>query len=287
MPICQAKRGMRYEQNRTRHYEERYISSLLYSLRSFAMTGFLISLASLAQAEVTASYWQTSKSQHFIIYYQEAPAGFVDELINKAENYYNGIVDELGYRRMDFWSWDNRAKIYLYKNADDFHTDTQRSAWAGAVVSVRNRIMKTFVGQDHFFDSLLPHEMTHIIFREFIGVNTPLPLWIDEGVASSQEKSNLYARMQIAKDLVAKNQYIKLDKFSEISKPGEDTVAPDIFYSEAASLIVFLIRDKGRERFLDFSRSLRDGVDWKNALLKTYNFLTLEELEKEWKEFNK
>jgi hypothetical protein len=238
-----------------------------------------------AQAEVIASYWQTSKSQHFIIYYQEAPSGFVDELINKAENYYNGIVDELGYRRFDFWSWDNRAKIYLYKNSEDFLRETKRSAWAGAVVSVHDRTIKTFVGQQYFFDSLLPHEMTHIIFREFIGKNLALPLWIDEGVASSQEKSSLSARMQIAKDLVSSGEYIKLDKFSEINSYDINTVSPQVFYSEAASIIVFLIREEGKGSFLDFSRALRDGLDWKTALLKTYNFSSLEDLEKAWKEF--
>jgi hypothetical protein len=252
----------------------------LVILFSFSLTSFGV--------EVDTSFWQTNKSQHFVIYYQEAPTGFVDELIYKSENYYNSIVDALGYRRLDFWSWDNRAKIYLYKNAGDFHVDTQRSVWTGAVVSVRSRVMKTFVGQVHFFDSLLPHEMTHIIFREFIGANTQLPLWIDEGVASSQEISNLYARMQIAKDLVARNQYIKLDNLSEVSDLEENTVSPDIFYPEAASLIVFLIREKGRDRFLDFSRALRDGgdgADWKSALLKIYNFSSLEDMEKAWKEF--
>jgi len=132
---------------------------------------------------------------------------------------------------------------------------------------------------------LLPHEMTHVIFREFIGVNTPLPLWIDEGVASSQEKSYLSARMQLARDLVVKNQYIKLEKLSEVSNLGENSVSPNVFYSEAASLIVFLIREKGKDRFLDFSRALRDGTNWKSALLKTYNFLSLEAMENEWKNF--
>ncbi|MDP2043780.1 MAG: hypothetical protein Q8K15_01270, partial [Candidatus Omnitrophota bacterium] len=129
----------------------------------------LLLMLTRAWPEVNSSLWQTKKSQHFIIYYQEAPEDFVDELITRAEDYYNGIVDDLGFRRMDFWSWDNRAKIYLYKNADDFHNDTQYSEWAGAVVSVENRMIKTFVGQQGFFDSILPHEMTHIIFREFIG----------------------------------------------------------------------------------------------------------------------
>ncbi|MCG2713790.1 MAG: hypothetical protein L6308_02955 [Candidatus Omnitrophica bacterium] len=251
----------------------------------FILFFILVSFSKSFAVEVDSSLWQTKKSQHFIIYYQEAPVAFVDELIYKSENYYNSIVDELGYRRLDFWSWDNRAKIYLYKNAEDFQTNTQRSAWTGAIVSVRNRVMKTFVGQDHFFDSLLPHEMTHIIFREFIGVNTPLPLWIDEGVASSQEKSNLSARMQMAKNLVAKNQYIKLDNLSKTNNFEKDTVAPDIFYSEAASLIVFLIHQEGKDRFLEFSRSLRDGINWRSALLKVYNFTTLEEMEQEWKDF--
>jgi hypothetical protein len=238
-----------------------------------------------AFAEVSSSLWQAKKSQHFIIYYQEAPEDFVDELITRAEDYYNGIVDNLGFRRMDFWSWDNRAKIYLYNNADDFHNHTQRSEWAGAVVSVNNRTIKTFVGQQGFFDSILVHEMTHIIFREFIGAKVSLPLWIDEGVAGSQEQSNLRTRLQIAKGLVAKEQYIKLDKFSEIY--NLDNITPYVFYSQAASLIVFLIKEQGREGFLDFSRALRDGKDWEKAILSVYNFSSLDEMEKEWKDFIK
>jgi len=246
---------------------------------------FFAALAVPARAEVIATYWQTEKSQHFIVYYQEAPSGFISELISKAEAYYNSIVEELGYRRFDFWSWDNRAKIYLYKNIDDFRSDTQRSAWTGAVVSVTSRTIKTFLGQQYFFDSLLPHEMTHIIFREFIGTKVRLPLWIDEGVASSQEKTYLRARMQTARDLINTNQYIKLDEFSQLSDAGANNMSPNAFYAQAASLIVFLIQAQGKDSFLDFSRYLRDGVDWKSALLKAYRFSSLEDLEGAWKEY--
>jgi len=277
-------------QNKTCHCEPQSGEAISFFRDCFAttllaMTISLVLSPVLARAEVVASYWQTSKSQHFIIYYQEAPGGFVDELIYKAEDYYNSIVDELGYRRFDFWSWDNRAKIYLYKNSEDFHADTKRSDWTGAVVTVNSRVMRTFVGQDHFFDSLLPHEMTHIIFREFIGMNISLPLWIDEGVASSQEKSALYARMQLARELVSKEEYIPLDKLSEISNIDAKTISPQVFYSQAASLVIFLIREEGKGSFLEFSRALRDKIDWKSALLKTYNFASLEDLEKAWKEF--
>ncbi len=240
-------------------------------------------LAKAAFAEISSSFWQTEKSQHFVIYYQASRPEYISELSSQAEGYYNSIVDELGFRRFDFWSWDNRAKIYLYENSEEFRRDTERTSWAGAVVYVTNRTIKTFVGQEGFFDSILPHELTHIIFREFVGLKTTLPLWIDEGVACSQEKSSLNARLQIARNLITQNQYIKLDKFSTVSNP--DLVEPHIFYGQAASLIVFLIRGQGSDRFQDFCRKVRDGTDWQTALFNTYHFSGFEEFEQAWKEF--
>ncbi len=133
-------------------------------------------------AQVTSSLWQTDKTQHFIINYQQVPPGYIAEVIEKAEKYYNSIVDDLGYRRLDFWSWDNRAKIYLYNTSAEYINDTKRIKWLGASVNVKDRVIMSFIGQDNFFDSILPHEMAHIIFREFIGNKTDLPLWIEEGV---------------------------------------------------------------------------------------------------------
>jgi len=246
----------------------------------FLFLGLLIAPLS---AEVITSFWKTEKSAHFIIYYQEAPAGFITELMDRAEDYYNSIVDELGFRRFDFWSWDNRAKIYLYASSEDFLYDTKRESWAGAVVSVGNRTIQSFVGQKNFFDSILPHEMTHIIFREFVGQKIVLPLWIDEGLACSQEKSYLTARLQFTKDLIAQNAYIKFDTFFEIYKISN--VNPQLFYNQSASIMNFLLRQNGKEAFLDFSRKLRDGIPWKKALFSAYHFANQEEMETAWKSF--
>lgn len=234
-------------------------------------------------AEVDSSLWQTEKSQHFIIYYQEDTTGFVKELINQAENYYNSIVDELGFRRFDFWSWDNRAKIYLYKNNSSYIKDSRRAAWSGAMVSVKTRTIKTYIGQNNFFDSILPHEMTHIIFREFIGDRNDLPLWLDEGIASSQEKTSLANRLGIAKNIINQNAYLKLDNLFEIRDFA--LIVPYTFYSESASIIIFLMEEYGSEKFLDFCRKLRDAGPWKQALLGTYHFFNFEEMERAWKSY--
>ena len=134
--------------------------------------------------------------------------------------------------------------------------------------------------------SILPHEMAHIIFREFIGLSIRLPLWLDEGVACSQEKVYLSERLQVAKHLVKSKMYIPIKSLSEIS--DYNLVVPKVFYAEAASLIVFLLEGYGQEKFLDFSRRLRDDNEgWRETLLGAYRFSDIEDLESQWHEYIK
>ncbi len=234
-------------------------------------------------AEVTASYWQTEKSQHFILYYEDASEEYVSEIINKAENYYNSIIDNLGYRRFDFWNWDKRAKIFLYKNSAAYLKETNRSAWSGASVNVKERTIKTFNNQRNFFDSILPHEMTHIIFHEFVGDKAKFPLWLDEGIACSQEESSLKERLRTTGNLVKQGIYLEFENLSKIR--DYSLIVPSVFYAQSASIIVFLLNQYGKDKFLDFNRQLRDGVQWQEALLKSYKFEDMNEFEAKLKEY--
>ncbi|MFH1413608.1 MAG: hypothetical protein ABIG56_02030 [Candidatus Omnitrophota bacterium] len=248
---------------------------------------FFLSSASLSfssvHAQVEATFWQTTKSQHFVIYSQEVPRDYLQRLISRAESYYNRILDSLGFRRFDFWTWDNRAKIYLFKNSSSYQNETERDGWSGGMVHVGSRTIKTFVGQAGFFDSMLPHEMAHIVFREFIGEDKRLPLWIDEGVACSQEESMLDNRIEMAKLMIENNTYIDFNTFSEVA--DSLSVDPQEFYAQAASMLVFLLERNGKDRFFDFSRRIRDGEDWLIALIKAYRFKDLGEAEEKWKQF--
>ena len=125
--------------------------------------------------------------------------------------------------------------------------------------------------------------MTHIIFREFVGRGAILPLWIDEGVASSQEKGHLQERVSLIKKLILQGKYMHFNKlFSIYQVKG---INPQEFYAQSASLVVFLIKQYGRERFVDFSRKLRDGVPWDKALLNVYKFKSFVDMENAWKDF--
>ena len=250
----------------------------------FFLLTSIVSIKTFSFAAVNTTLWQDKKSQHFVIYYQDASLDYVDNLIDKAEKYYNDIVDELGFRRFDFWTWDKRAKIYLYSSSEEYLKDTGRVAWSGAMVDIKKRTIKTFINQENFMQSILPHEMAHIIFREFIGLGVRLPLWLDEGVACSQEKVNLSERLQFAKHLVKSKMDIPVERLSIIS--DYNLVVPKVFYSEAASLVVFLLEGFGAEKFLDFSRRLRDdNKGWQETLLDAYRFSDIWDLETQWKAY--
>lgn len=225
--------------------------------------------------------WQIEKSKHFIVYYrQEVPENFVKEVIEASEDYYTKITRRLGFTRYDFWLWDERAKIYLYRDAEEYQNQTGAPPWSGGSAAVKEKIIRTYPWAKRFMDSILPHEMGHIIFREFVGTETKIPLWLDEGVASLQEEMSSISAMKNIKRLIKSGKFIELDKLNEM---GSNTpVIPDIFYVEAVSLVNYIIEEFGQNDFVRFCRRLRDGEKIEEAIRRIYRFKNISELNDAW-----
>jgi len=225
--------------------------------------------------------WNVKKSKHFIVYYREAPTEYAGKVARRAEHYYKKIINYLGFSRLDFWTWEKRCKIYLYPSREEYLEVTNARSWSTGRVHVIKKEIVTYAKEQQFLDYILPHEMGHIIFREAVGYNKSLPLWIDEGVAILQEKDR-EKYLLAARALIKEKSFIPLNELSEIRGYGE--VSPLSFYSESASIMEFLLKRFSRRRFVIFCRSLRDGTGWREALLKTYKFESLDELERAWVE---
>ena len=189
----------------------------------------------------------------------------------------------MGFRRFEFWTWDNKCKIYLYPSRAEYHQATKQPTWSGANVYIKQRLINTFEGQKNFFETILPHEMAHLIFREFVGYKTDLPLWLDEGIACLFEKTNQEIYFAVAKILVKSSVFIPLEKLTEIKQEG--LVMPEVFYAESASVVYFLLKKYGREKFIDYCRKLRDNKDWRISLREAYGFKNLSAVNKEWIDF--
>jgi len=242
--------------------------------------GFSMTAASGAE-------WKEFKRTHFIIYYKEAPLEYVETVFESAEQYYKDIAEDLGFMRYKGWSWDDRASIYIFDDQEDYIKTGRNAGWSHGMTSPRDKVIRTFPTAHGFFDSTLPHELTHIIFREFIGFKAQVPAWFEEGVAMNQEKAKRWGAHDAVRKAIAEGTFKNLDELTITHlryNASRDLV--DLFYAESASAVNFLISEYGDQRFVRFCRKLKDGDPFAWALESVYvRFKNVDDLNEAWVKF--
>lgn len=232
-----------------------------------------------------AEGWKEKKSEHFIVYYAEDDK-FAAEVLLRAEKYYKKIASDLGYSRYDnFWQWDNRAKIYIYKDQGDFLRATGKKPWVcGMAVYDKKEIISYRLGPG-FLDELLPHELAHLIFRDFIGFKSEVPLWLDEGVSQWEEASKRKGAVLYVRELIRDGSYIPLSELMRLGANSENNaVLSAKLYAQAVTLVGYLMENFGSAKFTLFCRQLRDGKTVDEALSFAYagSMSDISVLEKKW-----
>jgi hypothetical protein len=246
----------------------------------------LLVATTLPKGALGASKWNEIKSDHFILYERGGERRFLDRLLQLAESYYDKMAEELGYsRRGGFWLWDNRCRIYLYESKEAYQNATRQPGWSSGYAIPERRIIVSYHGSEEFLDSTLPHEMAHLIFREFIGGRRHIPLWLDEGVAMAQEEKRREEFDRVVQQTIREKSWIplkSLNKIRTLKEMGTDEAA--LFYTQSQSLVRYLLASEGSEHFVQFCRDLRDGKTLEEAVRKnySYDFRSTEELESKW-----
>ncbi len=260
-------------------------------MRKFLMIIVFVALCLSFSADIswTKEKWKEYRSTHFIVYYQKSPKDFAETVAESAEQSYRDIVRNLGFIRYKGWTYDDRVKIYIYDDAEHFQKSAYIYKWSHGVASPKDRIIRTYPSAHGFFDSTLPHEVTHILFREFIGFDKAIPLWFEEGVAMNQEKAKRWGSDAMVKQAQANGTFIPINELSTMrlsSRTPIETV--HLFYTEGASIVYFMNTKFGERRFERFCRELRDGTSFERALKKVYvRIKSYEDLNKEWLKYLK
>lgn len=257
-------------------------------MRKLLHRSLLIGLCALCAQAYADDGWKTSKSDHFIVRYRTNDS-FVDNVIRNAEMYYHTIERELELDRFDrFWTWDERCRIIIFENQTQYRQATRMPDWSGGCVDYKNRIIYTYPWSDDFITTLLPHELSHIIFREYVKNNPLVPLWLDEGIAQYHEqKTDSQADLFFA-NAVLNDMLLDINQLQAVDSITHDTSNPRVylFYTQAKSLVSFMIDRYGHDRFAEFIRQLRSGKTVDGALRFAYPGTadSLENLEKKWRE---
>ena len=277
----------------------------------------------------TAAYaqsWKEIKSDHFLLYFVPSSViinsgdsssvveaeDFSEEVLRKAEVYYERIAEDLGYQRAsEFWTWDKRVKIYLYADHDSFIKASDHPAWAGGMADYDSKTIRSYFGSKEFTDTILPHEIAHLIFRDFVGFKGAVPLWLDEGVAQWTEEKKREEVKRAVKGMLMRNGLLTMDDMMKLPidsiKSGENVyIRPTrtrsgekgvlfltgnnlitTYYVQSVSLVGFLIEKFGKNDFTGFCRALRDGKDLEEALTTVYGtrIRNLNDFDDQWKDY--
>lgn len=232
--------------------------------------------------------WKVVKGTHFLVLYQK-DADLAERISRKAEECYTGIAVDLGIQKHgEFWLWEKRVKIYVYPDRHDFLKATRSPEWAsGKAVWSRKEIL-TYPGNSRFLESVLPHEIAHLLFRDFMGFQDAVPLWLNEGIAQWEEKDIRSHKVRLSAQGVASGKIFPIKDLTQVDVAQlTDAGRAALFYAQSASLVGFLIETHGAEMFRKFCGQLRDGKKVEDALRFAYpqTIRNMDELEKGWKEY--
>jgi hypothetical protein len=267
----------------------------------FILVFFLFSQALLAQD------WQELKGEHFIVYFVQGKF-FANKVLHKAEREYERIASDLGYvRYSNFWTWANRVKIYIYPDQASFLEASGQPEWSKGMADYKNKEILGYAGSQEFRTSILPHEIAHLIFRDFVGFKGEVPLWLDEGVAQWEESINRSRIKRVASEYLKKGILLSIKDITDLDvrlikdtdkihlrptsvdgQPGfiiiDGKNLVNLYYLQSASLVGFLIERYGTDNFTEFCRQLRDGKKLGDALGYVYPtyFNGIAQFEKEW-----
>jgi hypothetical protein len=294
------------------------------------LIGLLVILSiSFGVGNALAVEWEELKGEHFIVYFNFSEQGtlargekidpgrsrttdFAKEVLHKAELYYQRIALDLGYPRYsEFWTWDKRVKVYIYPDQTSYLKASGQPGWSSGMADYNKKEILSYNLSKGFLDSILPHEIAHLIFRDFIGFKSDIPLWLDEGVAQWEESEKREKIKSMVRELYSRDSLLsirdmmKLDvrNIKEIDRlhirsiitkkgargilflSGENLL--NTYYLQAVSLVGFLIEKYGSADFADFCRSLRDGKTVEQALTSVYpNYIhSLEDFEENWRKY--
>jgi hypothetical protein len=259
--------------------------------------GIILSLTALCwlctlPGMLSAAPWQEETSQHFRVFYVE-DADFATAVVEWAEHYYTQIRRDLGLNHVVTrdrvpWLWDQRCRIYLYADQRAYIQATGAPMWSGGMVRYRKRAVYSFTQASSFLEQTLPHELAHILFREFVGFQNPeVPRWLDEGVAQYAEIGRREASLKLMYQGISQDIYLPLKELDQLPVNRAQGGTARLFYAQAVTLVHFFLDRYGSRRFIILCGKLRDGYSLERALsfATSGGIRSLTEMEDAWRQF--
>jgi len=231
--------------------------------------------AAMVAAVLFISMGARSRTPNFIV---EAPdPALAEEVARAAEAWRRDLAMSWLGKTMPDWSrpcpMTVRAGPHLGAGAVTKFTFDRGEVfdWQMSVQGSRQRIL----------DSVLPHEITHMIFASHF--RRPVPRWADEGGATSVEHAaerNKHRRMLW--QFLQSGRGIAFNRMFAIKEYEESPVGMMPLYAQGHSVADFLIQQGGRRKFVRFVGDGMNAGDWSGAIRRHYGIAGAGALQTTW-----
>jgi len=228
----------------------------------------VVFLATLLLVSLGASY----RSTNFIV---ETPdARLAQQIAEAAEKYRHDLAVSWLGRAMPPWNAPCVMKVRVGSElgaggATTFVFDQ------GEVYGWRMDIQGS---KERIFDSVLPHEITHMVLASHF--RCPLPRWAAEGAATSVEHSSERAKhFKMLYEFLTTGRGIAFNRMYALREYPRDVMP---LYAQGFSVVEYLIQRGGRRRFIAY---LEDGLrsgQWSQATQRHYDLDDLGDLQNTW-----
>lgn len=226
----------------------------------------------LLAALLLVSMGARQRSANFIV---ETPdPSFAHQVVQAAEKYRRDLAVEWLGQAMPNWAQpcvitvqaaphlgNGGATTFAFDRGEVF-------GWRMSIQGSRERIL----------DSVLPHEITHMIFASHF--RQPLPRWADEGGATIVEhvsERNKYRR--ILDQSLRTGRGIAFNRMFAMTE-----YPPDIMplYAQGYSLAEYLVQAGGRRKYVEFIGDGLKSDDWSGAIRRHYGIGDVGKLQNIW-----
>jgi len=229
---------------------------------------------------------QLSKREtfHFVIHCNDEK--LTDEIVSKVEQYYV-IPTDLGLGEGNFWM-KGKVHIYIYDTPQEYSQIINRDFWTSGYAEFKTRSIYAYKDVDYLIEAVIPHELTHLIFADFMEFSANYPKWLTEGLAMYEETKYCQAYLnnyQKILDQMKQEKYFTVDALTKIDISKEKRIEVIHFwYVESMSIVTYLIDVYGRGRLYTFCKNLKEGMELNKALENTYSpeIRNLPELSGRW-----
>ena len=223
------------------------------------------------------------KRMHFVIYHNDQY--FANKISWKAEYSYKKIIRHFNINGFYPWEKDKKCTIYIFESRDNFVRGADAPSWSIGLARYNPPRLYIYKGARNLIKNTLPHEITHLIFGEFMD-RSKIPLWLNEGMAQYEEEKwdKGYAKRYL-KSHIKKGIYIKLEELFKMNTYPQNKEKLDLFYLESASVIDYLREEQIASLFGKFLLKIKEGKSVELALKQTYQWKFqsgIPELEERW-----